>query len=136
MMTVGKMVHEVLDNSLRKAATRMYPFIAATMPDKFRGRLVFYPEKCIGCKMCVRDCPSGAIVINKIADKQFEAIIDCGKCVYCAQCVESCPKAALAATADYELAKTSRAQLVVTTRGAAPAPAANAPAEGAPKPKA
>lgn len=136
MKTVGRMVCEVLDNSVRKAATVLYPFVSVTMPDKFRGKLAFFPERCIGCKLCVRDCPSAAILINKIADKQFEAVIDCAKCIYCAQCVESCPKKALEATAEYELAQLTRGQLVVTTRGAAPAPqpgpAANAasPAHG------
>ncbi|MCX6091868.1 MAG: 4Fe-4S binding protein, partial [Candidatus Bipolaricaulota bacterium] len=27
------------------------------MPDRFRARPVVHTENCIGCKMCVRNCP-------------------------------------------------------------------------------
>jgi formate hydrogenlyase subunit 6/NADH:ubiquinone oxidoreductase subunit I len=110
---VGMMIGEVLRNFFKKAATVRYPFEKLDMPDKFRGKLVFYPEKCIGCKLCMRDCPTSAIVINKVGEKQFEAHIDLGKCIYCAQCVDSCLKKALEATKDVELAQLTRGQLKV-----------------------
>ena len=54
--------------------------------------------------MCVRDCPSNAIAINKVGEKKFEAEFNLAKCIYCAQCVDTCPKKALAMTEDFELA--------------------------------
>ena len=86
---------------------------ARQIRDKFRGKLVFYPEKCIGCKLCMRDCPSGAINIVKRPDNTFEAQIDLGKCIYCAQCVDSCPKKALEATKDVEHAQLDNKKLKV-----------------------
>jgi formate hydrogenlyase subunit 6/NADH:ubiquinone oxidoreductase subunit I len=132
MKKPGKMLAETLRNAMRKPATVLYPAVQVHMPLKFRGRLKFFPEKCIGCKLCMRDCPSNAIQIRKIADKQFEAEIDCSKCIYCAQCVDSCPKKALEATGDFELAQLQRASLTQTTRGEPPvaASAAAAPAQG------
>jgi formate hydrogenlyase subunit 6/NADH:ubiquinone oxidoreductase subunit I len=139
MKKPGKMTAELLRNATRKAATVLYPFVKVTMPEKFRGRLKFTPEKCIGCKLCMRDCPSNAINIRKIADKQFEADIDCSKCIYCAQCVDSCPKKALEATGEFELAAFDRKKLTFTTRGQPPAPAlvgaAAAPASETPAAK-
>ena len=105
----GVMIREVLRNFLRKPATVKYPAVAYKMPKHFRGKLKFYPEKCIGCKLCVRDCPTNAITIRKVGDKLFEAEIDFAKCIYCAQCVNSCRKDALEATEEFELAQIGRA---------------------------
>jgi formate hydrogenlyase subunit 6/NADH:ubiquinone oxidoreductase subunit I len=104
MIRPGKMIKQVLQSLFKKPATINYPFIKMEMPDKFRGKLIFYPEKCICCKLCMRDCPSNAIVIKKVGEKKFEAEIDLAKCVYCAQCVDSCPKGALESTKNFELA--------------------------------
>jgi len=101
----GKMIAEVLRTIFRKPATNLYPYEKLDMPEKFRGKLKFYPEKCIGCKLCMRDCPTNAIRINKLPDGRFEAEIDLDKCIYCAQCVDSCPKGALESTKDVELAQ-------------------------------
>ena len=121
MMHLGKMLGQVLHSAGRKPATVLYPFEPAYVPDRFRGRLEFFPEKCIGCKMCVRDCPAWAIGINKVADKQFEAVIAVDRCIACGQCVDSCPKDALALTTDFELAQVDHAKLRTVTR-AKPSP--------------
>lgn len=116
MIHPGAMLKEILSSIFKKPATSNYPFTKSVRPVSFRGKLEFASEKCIGCKICMRDCPSNAIVITKIADKQFEAEIRLDKCVYCAQCVESCPKKALAATADFELASLNKEKLRITLK--------------------
>jgi formate hydrogenlyase subunit 6/NADH:ubiquinone oxidoreductase subunit I len=133
MRHAGKMMRQLLHSFFQKPATVLYPAVKVTMPPKFRGKLAFYPERCICCKMCMRDCPTGAIAIRKVAEKQFEADIDLSKCIYCAQCVDSCPKKALEATGEFELAQLEHGKLRVTYRAE---PKDKPETNAAPEPKA
>ena len=53
MIRPGKMIKQVLESIFKKPATTRYPYIKdprEAQPENFRGKLKFYPEKCIGCK--------------------------------------------------------------------------------------
>lgn len=113
MIHPGKMVGEVLTSLFRKPATVLYPYFKVKMPNRFRGKIKFTPSLCIGCKLCMRDCPTNCITITKVGEKQFQAEFDLDRCIYCAQCVDTCPKRALEATPEYELAQLQRNKLKV-----------------------
>jgi len=113
MIRPGKMLKQVLNSIFKRPATTKYPLVKKAMPDRFRGKILFHPELCTGCKLCMRDCPSNAITITKVGDKKFQCEIDLGKCIYCAQCVDSCMKKALEATKEYELAVLNKDKLKV-----------------------
>lgn len=114
MKRPGRMLKEVFDSLFRKPATTKYPYVKKPAQKGFRGKLRFHKELCIGCKLCMKDCPSGAITIRKVGEKQFEAELDLGKCLFCAQCVDTCPKKALEITPEFELARLDRGKLKVT----------------------
>ncbi|MGA2265131.1 MAG: 4Fe-4S binding protein [Phycisphaerae bacterium] len=136
MKKPGKMLREVLRSAVRKPATVLYPYVKVHMPAQFRGRLRFYAERCIGCRLCMKDCPTDAIVIRTVAPKKFEADIDLGRCISCGQCVDSCPKMALEMTEEFELAQLDRGKLK-TTQGAPPTEThAQAPQPSKPGPEA
>jgi len=48
------------------------------------------PKTCIGCTLCVQNCPSKAIAM-----KDGKAVIDPEKCVNCGLCVQKCPTKAI-----------------------------------------
>lgn len=49
------------------------------------------PEKCIGCGLCAKNCPAGAIT----GEKKKPYTIDTSKCVKCGVCMEKCKKDAV-----------------------------------------
>ena len=128
MKKPARVFSEVIKHLFKKPATCAYPFEPAKIMPHFRGRIAFDQDKCIGCQMCVRVCPSKAIeiVLSKDqppapapvegqpaapAKKKFDCIMKLDHCVFCAQCVETCPKKALIMTQDFELAHVDRKEL-------------------------
>ncbi len=115
-----KALKEVLHNLFSPHSTSAYPHVKRETDKKFRARIKFSPANCIGCQLCVRNCPANAIKIIQInpevkptigedgkvipVKRKFKAEIDLGKCIFCAQCVDSCLKDALHSSQEYELA--------------------------------
>jgi formate hydrogenlyase subunit 6/NADH:ubiquinone oxidoreductase subunit I len=129
MQKPARALGEVLKNLFAVKATSNYPFEKAVVADRYRGRIAFDSATCIGCKMCMRVCPSKAIEILLSAEqpaapapavegaaaapvkKKFDCVMSLDRCIYCAQCADSCPKRSLSSTQDFELANTDRRAL-------------------------
>jgi formate hydrogenlyase subunit 6/NADH:ubiquinone oxidoreductase subunit I len=77
----GKMMAEAILSLFNERATIGYPFVKFSMPKGFRGPPKFDSPKCIGCRLCIPDCPTDAITITRVADRTFEASVDLGKCL-------------------------------------------------------
>jgi len=111
-MKLGAILPEAIRNLFSKPVTRNYPFEESKISDTYRGKLKFTQMLCIGCKLCMRDCPADALEVVKVADKKFKLIYRMDKCIYCGQCVNSCPKKALEMTLEYTLANNDKGKLI------------------------
>jgi formate hydrogenlyase subunit 6 len=112
MKGYGKFTPSLIGMLVSKPNTVNYPEVRPQGADNYRGALRFNAEKCVGCRLCERGCPSNAIKIEKVGDKLFKAIVYMDKCIFCGQCVDSC-RGALENSSDFELARLNREELKV-----------------------
>ncbi len=60
-MMIGAMLGDITRSLFKAPVTERYPYEKRPAPERLRGKLVFEPAKCTGCKVCLRDCPADAI---------------------------------------------------------------------------
>ena len=111
MKAPGKITGYALKHLGKKPATVAYPFGKLDIDPNYRGKLRFHADTCIGCQLCVKDCPADALKVENIGtkeNKKFRAILDLDHCIFCCQCVDSCRKGCLSFTPNIELAGLSR----------------------------
>jgi len=117
------MVPELLRQLLRRPATNAFParhlppsvteFLARVakgeaainppvpVPPRFRGKISYDRESCIGCQLCLKVCPAHAIEFLP-ATKRVRIYV--AQCVFCSQCNDICPKDCLHMTPEFLLA--------------------------------
>jgi len=97
----------------KKPFTREYPAVKVEVPEGYRGRHIFYPEKCISCGLCERDCPAKAIELVEVSGKRMPKFF-LDRCIFCYQCAESCPREAIKFSTNFEMSTTEKEELLVT----------------------
>jgi len=110
-MTIGSMLGDILKSFVSKPVTEKYPFVRRETPEDFRGKVVWNPETCTGCGLCVKDCPSEALELFTVdkANKKFVMLYRVDHCTFCAQCTASCrSKSILLSDDQWELASVNR----------------------------
>jgi formate hydrogenlyase subunit 6/NADH:ubiquinone oxidoreductase subunit I len=108
------MIKEVLSALFRKpntkkSFTKANEFVPVT--ESYRGKIQFDANLCIGCLLCIRTCPTGAI--NAAENKKVQIHLD--KCIFCGQCRENCPKKAINFSSDFLMATPNRNELTTIT---------------------
>jgi len=105
------------------AITIQYPEENWTMPERSRGIVVLLSDKetgdlnCTACMLCMRACPTGAIVIDAPRDENKKRhlnsfVVDNGLCCFCGLCEEACNFSALKMAGKYEFSTENKEDLV------------------------
>ena len=81
---------------------------------RFRGRLNYDRDKCVGCRLCVKVCPARA---TDYQEETKKIVIHNDRCCFCAQCTEICPVKCLVMSDEYMISSYNRRENVVTDTG-------------------
>ena len=107
-------------STIHRSMTIMYPYEKEWVPDNYRGRPGLIFDRCLGCGICVRACPTTCIELVEVADDDGNMVkrpqVNVGRCMMCGYCAEYCPVNAMTTTTDYELAEFSRKDLIYDPR--------------------
>lgn len=77
------MLKTSLKNLISSPLTSKEPYV----PKENRGAVMWDMDKCIFCRLCERNCPTGAITTVKNESQSVERF----KCIVCGECVRVCP---------------------------------------------
>ena len=108
---------EAVNGLFSKSSCDMYPVKPAEAAPRYRGRIVYHPDKCINCMMCERVCSGNAIThtIEKTEEgDRVTRTFYLGSCTFCATCADFCNHGAIEFTGDYHMVATKEEDLMVT----------------------
>ena len=111
----GRIIGLTIQTLFRKPSTIDYPG-AGTQPAverNYRGQIKYDGTDCVGCRLCMKDCPTGALTITKAEDGTMHASVNLGRCIFCCQCVDSCHKKCLSFTQKVDLAERDKSKLCI-----------------------
>lgn len=111
----------VLKNLFSKPVTKNYPAEPIDYPENSRGHIENDFEQCILCGLCMRNCPTGAIKVEKAEGNWRINRFDCIQCGYCTL---KCPKKCLHIVPGYQEPGQEKVEEVQHRDAPAPAPKA------------
>lgn len=106
MLKLFKIIKEV------GTATVAYPDKPIDLPQGFRGKPHYDPQKCISCAACTTACPANALTMETDLNNETRTWqIFVGRCIFCGRCEEVCPTHAIVLSDMFEMAVFTRNDL-------------------------
>lgn len=109
-------IKEAITQLFSKPSTEKYPLVKKEVSDGFRGKLVFHPELCINCGMCMRVCAPQAITRTIEKTEEGDRItmeFHMGSCTFCSMCADFCSKNSIELSKEYSMVVTNEDDLKV-----------------------
>ena len=91
----NSLFNAIIDALVSRPDTVGYPFAELELPESYRGAIVINADNCTGCGLCVRDCPAGALKLEKTSRDEYRLTHYPARCAYCSQCQNSCTRDAI-----------------------------------------
>jgi NADH-quinone oxidoreductase subunit I/NAD(P)H-quinone oxidoreductase subunit I len=111
---------KMFKTAVHAPVTIRYPYEKEWIPDNYRGRPGLIFDKCVGCGICMRSCPTKCIDMIDVDGDDGKKVtrpqVNLGRCMMCGYCAEYCPVNAMIVTPDYELATYTREELIYGPR--------------------
>lgn len=73
-----------------KPETIAYPAVSHRPSANYRGSVSIITENCVGCGLCVLECPAAALLLEKVSKGCFRLDHYRDRCTSCGQCELSC----------------------------------------------
>ena len=108
---------KALSNLFKKPSTVRFPEVEVDAKPAYRGRIVYDPEKCVNCGMCIKVCSPGAITRTVEEVEGGEKItydINLTSCTFCGTCQDFCGTKAISLSDDYHMVAEDPKDLIVT----------------------
>ncbi len=109
-------VVQMLRDAIRSLFRRPYtipwdatPEERGPVPKRLRGKIVYDRDTCIGCLLCTKMCPAGAILVKENKKVRFNL----SRCLFCGQCRDICPVDAIELSTEYLMGTHDRENLYV-----------------------
>lgn len=108
---------EALQHMFSKPSTENFPKMKKEAPSNYRGRLVFHPDRCNGCGMCIRVCAPAAITKTVKKTEEGDLItmeFHMGSCTFCQTCADFCNHNSIEMSQDYAMVARDEDEFKIT----------------------
>ena len=122
MLSLLRLMWTTFTHMFRPRETIPYPEKKASIPPRWRGRIILSRdakgnERCVACYLCSAACPVDCIALQAAEDEHGRRYpeffrINFSRCIFCGLCEEACPTYAIQLTPDYEMGEYQRERLV------------------------